>query len=255
MNTEEAIAAIEEALSRIPGLRRTRAFSAEHVEFLQTTGLELGRIFGPDSAIVENFHRIQYRFSGSFVAGFFDLETEEARRHHEAYLHGVEQAEGILRSARSQLSRHGVEALLAESRVKLHGGRVFISHGTETPALTKIERFIRALGLNPVIVDKTPSEGMSVDDLVERRMSESNCAIILATADEEVAGRRQPRPNVIHEIGLAQEKLRNKVIYLKETGCAFPSNVRPKVWGTFTQENLEEAFEKIAMELRAFGLA
>jgi len=53
---------------------------------------------------------------------------------------------------------------------------------------------------------------------------------------------------------MAQEKFKRKVIYLKENGCEFPSNVRPKVWGNFTQDNMENAFEKISKELRAFGL-
>jgi hypothetical protein len=32
------------------------------------------------------------------------------------------------------------------------------------------------------------------------------------------------------------------------------TSAQPKVWENFTQENLESAFEKIAKELRAFGL-
>ena len=85
-------------------------------------------------------------------------------------------------------------------------------------------------------------------------MRDCDCAIILATADEQVEDRHQPRPNVLHEIGLAQEILENRLIYLKEDSCEFPSNVRPKVWEHFTQENLEAAFEKIAKELKAFNL-
>ncbi len=117
-----------------------------------------------------------------------------------------------------------------------------------------MERFVRALGLNPVVVIREAAEGMSVDALVDKRMSESDCAIILATADDEVAGCWQPRLNVIHEIGLAQEKFEGRIIYLKEIGCDFPSNVRPMIWEDFTQDNLEGAFERISKELRSFGL-
>ena len=49
-------------------------------------------------------------------------------------------------------------------------------------------------------------------------------------------------------------KLDNRVIYLKEEGCEFPSNVRPKVWENFGQDNMEAAFERITKELKAFGL-
>jgi predicted nucleotide-binding protein len=95
---------------------------------------------------------------------------------------------------------------------------------------------------------------MAVDDLVEKRLGEADCAVILATADDNVGGRMQPRPNVLHEIGLAQQRLDNRIIYLKEVGCDFPSNVAPKVWENFTQDNMEAAFEKIAKELQAFRL-
>lgn len=254
MNTEDAVAVIDEALAKLPRLLQARAFESEHTEFVQTTGLELGRIFGPDSQIVKNFQHVTYQHRGP-VLFRFNYEDERAPLDIKAYLQGLEQAKGILLSARNQLATHGADALLAESRVKLHGGRVFVSHGSETSALTKVERYVRAMGLEPVIVVREPSEGLSVDDLVDKRMNQSDCALILATADEEVGGRRQPRPNVIHEIGLAQEKFGARVIYLKEEGCEFPSNVRPKVWGNFTQDNMEEAFKKIILELRAFGLA
>jgi hypothetical protein len=132
--------------------------------------------------------------------------------------------------------------------------RIFISHGTESSALLKVERFVRALGHEPVIVKHQPSLGGSVDDVVESNMTSCAAAIVVATRDEQVEGRYQPRPNVLHEIGMAQQKLNNRVIYLKERGCDFPSNINPKIWETFTNENMEEAFIKIAKELHGFEL-
>jgi hypothetical protein len=41
---------------------------------------------------------------------------------------------------------------------------------------------------------------------------------------------------------------------LKEEGCKFPSNITPKVWENFTQDNMENAFIKVAKELKAFGI-
>lgn len=137
--------------------------------------------------------------------------------------------------------------------------RVFVSHGTETKALIKIERFLRGLGITPVIVKDEPSLGKSIDDLVEEQMNSCEAVIILATKDDKVMNQEgkeyyQPRPNVIHEIGLAQEKVKEKVIYLKEEDCVFPSNISPKVWENFTQDNMENAFLKVVKELRAFGI-
>lgn len=254
MELDKAFAILDEALTKIEPLRGAKPLSPSHVEFVLTTGLELARIFGVESAPSKNFARIDYQSVGAFIAGLFNMDEEIARRRHEAYLRGLDAAEGILLSARGQLKTHGADKFLTASRLRSGGGRVFISHGKPSLALTKLERFVRAMGLEPVIVVHGPSEGMSVDALVDKRMGESDCAIILATADDQVGKDHQPRPNVIHEIGLAQERLDNKVVYLKELGCEFPSNVRPKVWETFTQENMEAAFEKVIKELRSFGL-
>jgi len=253
MDSDEAIAIAEEALQKVSSLRSKSPFSAEHVEFIQTTGLELARIFGPDSVVVRNFRQIPYSLRGSHPLYSLNYEREIASKKIEAYLQGLDMAEGVLQSARDQLDKYGVEQMLKDSRLKVSGARIFISHGTQTQALEKVERFVRALGLEPIIVVRTASEGMAVDDLVDTRMDECDGAIILATADDEIDDRWQPRPNVIHEIGLAQEKYENRVIYLKESGCEFPSNIRPKVWESFSQENMEAAFEKISKELHAFG--
>lgn len=106
-----------------------------------------------------------------------------------------------------------------ESRIKWSEGRVFINHGKETQALRKVERIVRTLGLEPGIVILGTSEDLAVGDLVEKRMSESDCTLILATSNNEVKGRKLPRPNIIHKMEMAQGKLRSKVIYLKENGC------------------------------------
>jgi hypothetical protein len=250
---EEALAVLDEAFSKIQILRSSRAMSPAHVEFVQTTGFELARLFGGQSAISANFNSIDYQSVGSFVGSVLDFDQELARRIAAAYQRGLDIAEGVLLSARAQLTRHGFDKILTESRIRANGPRVFVSHGTQTPALTKVEQYLRSLRANPIVVVRGPSEGLAVDDLIQKRLDEADCAIILATADEAVGGRHQPRPNVLHEIGLAQQKFPSKIIYLKEAGCDFPSNVQPKVWENFTQENMESAFEKIAKELRAFG--
>jgi len=151
------------------------------------------------------------------------------------------------------------EREIIAGRISREDKRVFISHGGETKALVKIERFLRGLGITPVIVKHEPSLGKSLDDLIEEQMDTCVGVIILATKDDKIRDERgeeyfQPRPNVIHEIGLAQEKVKERIIYLKEEGCKFPSNIAPKVWENFTQDNMEDAFIKVGKELKAFGI-
>lgn len=85
-------------------------------------------------------------------------------------------------------------------------------------------------------------------------MEECQAQIVLATADDQADGAWQPRMNVIHEVGLGQRMFKDRIIYLKEDRCEFPSNVAPKVWEPFSRDNLEPAYQKIAKELRAMGL-
>ena len=68
---------------------------------------------------------------------------------------------------------------------------------------------------------------------VEANIADADCVIILATADERVGNRMQPRPNVIHEIGLAQEKHGERVIYLKEQRMRFPFECSAQGLGRF----------------------
>lgn len=131
---------------------------------------------------------------------------------------------------------------------------VFIIHGKDSIALHKLERFLRSLGIKPVIAECEASYGRALDNLVQESMASCCCVIALATKDDQVEGRYQPRQNVPHEIGRAQEKFKNRIIYLKEEGCDFPSNISPMVWENFTQDNMEKAFDKVVRELRAFDV-
>ncbi|HUF54031.1 MAG TPA: TIR domain-containing protein [Dehalococcoidia bacterium] len=132
---------------------------------------------------------------------------------------------------------------------------VFIAHGGETEALNKLADFLSDdLGVKPLIVERLPSEGRSVNENVEFYLALANAAIVLATCDDLVDGKYQPRANVHIELGRFQERFGDKVIYLLEEGAAYPSNVSEKVWERFTQDNMEKAFRKVVRELRSFGL-
>ena len=248
---------MQKHLAEIPALKKSQLYSANFTRWTINVDIDLSRIFGTKSGFWVNFHKIPWHWQGDILINAFDDPDEEREKYNKkAYIKGFDYAEGILQSAIDQLQQVGI-ATIEDERGYLTPDakrKIFISHGKQTPALDKVERYIRAFGLEPIIVVRLPSEGKSVDDLVEERITECQCAIILATCDDQVDDYFQPRPNVTHEIGLAQEKLNNRVIYLKEKGCRFSSNTQPKIWEDFTQDNLEAAFEKIVKELRAFKL-
>ena len=134
--------------------------------------------------------------------------------------------------------------------------RIFISHGRPSPALESLKEFVRALGLEPIVVMEQASRGMSLDSKVVTSLKDCVAAVILATGDDRVEGgsRFQPRQNVIHEVGLAQQVLAGRLIYLLEVETEFPSNIAPKVYERFTDGDMTRAFIAVVRDLRAFGV-
>jgi len=147
-----------------------------------------------------------------------------------------------------------------ESVLRVVPPSVFISHGKESVALRKLKEFIETLGIEPLIVKEQASLDKDLPDKVNLYLNQADFVIILATGDDTVIDKKtgaeiiQPRQNVIHEIGLAQKTHSGRVIYLLEEGANFPSNIRPKVWESFKQRNMMDAFLGIVRELRAYGI-
>jgi predicted nucleotide-binding protein len=134
--------------------------------------------------------------------------------------------------------------------------KAFIAHGGKSAARDKLEDFLTALDVTPIIVEEQPSQGRSKDKNVEHYLKLCDCAIILATQGD-VDGRTGefiPRGNILNEIGRCQEIFPNRMVYLLEEGVKFPTNIDEKVWERFTEESMDKAFIKIAKEFRAFGL-
>lgn len=137
---------------------------------------------------------------------------------------------------------------------------VFISHGKESIALGKLKEFIETLGIEPLIVKRQASLDKDLPDKVNLYLNQADFVIILATGDDTVRDKgtgaqiMQPRQNLIHEIGLAQKTHPGRVIYLLEEGTDFPSNIRPRVWESFKQRNMIDAFLGLIRELRAYGI-
>jgi predicted nucleotide-binding protein len=134
--------------------------------------------------------------------------------------------------------------------------KAFIAHGGKSPALTKLCELLSALNITPLVAEDAASQGRSVNEQVEWCLSNSDCAVILGTADdiELKDGKLYPKRNVYIEIGRVQERFPDKTIYLLEEGASFPSNISEKVYERFTQGNMEKAFIKAVKELSVFGI-
>jgi len=134
--------------------------------------------------------------------------------------------------------------------------KAFIAHGGDSPALRKLESYLEALGVQPLIVEEQPSEGRSITENVDYYARQSDFAIILATKGD-VDGKTGgfiPRGNVLMEIGKLQELLKDRIVYLLQAGTKLPTNISDKVRERFTPQSMDNAFIKVAKELKKFGI-
>jgi len=201
----------------------------------------------------------------SIYSGFLVSLIEELKVHPEDVLDAPIPSDDEVKTlkATQPTSKRELKATMSvspESVLRVVPPSVFISHGKESVALRKLKEFIETLGIEPLIVKEQASLDKDLPDKVDLYLNQADFVIILATADDNVRDKqtgtdiKQPRQNVIHEIGLAQKAHPGRIIYLLEEGANFPSNIRPKVWESFKQRNMMDAFLGIVRELRAYGI-
>lgn len=135
--------------------------------------------------------------------------------------------------------------------------KAFIAHGGESAKLNKLCAFLEALGVKPLVSEVQPSEGRLTEGQVDEYMKQADCAIILATYGhivDEKTHEKHPRLNAVDELGRCRKVFPHRTILLLEKEVDLPSNVSGIIHERFTKQNMEDAFIKVAKELRAFGL-
>jgi len=132
--------------------------------------------------------------------------------------------------------------------------QMFISHSGETPAFYRLERFVRDLGITPIVAEWIPFKGRAVPENARAAMDVCQAAIVFATSADQVGKRAQPGRGALIETGILQERFGQRVIYLVEEGVEFGPMADNFACESFTQDCLERAFHRIIIELRAHGL-
>jgi hypothetical protein len=249
--SERAIADLGQKLEELTELLRkeiyknTYEFNYKFLKLKKETEYVLSQNFSENSKELRDFEEVSNVSNWDRVKG---TPTQLSDRRRKIMLRSA----GAIGAIISRIEKFS----LPEMKEALVLPKVFIAHGGKTKALDKVQSFLDVLGIDPLIAEEEPSEDRSVNEQVEWCLNNSDCGIILGTADDKDLkdGKLYPRRNVHIEIGRVQERFPDKVIYLLEEGAAFPSNISEKVYERFTQENMEKAFLKIAKELRAFGI-
>ncbi len=132
--------------------------------------------------------------------------------------------------------------------------RIFISHSGENLAFYRLVSFMWELGVEPVVAEWKPFKGQPVPEHVRSAMESCVAAIVFATAADQVGDRKQPGRGVLIETGMLQERFSERVIYLIENETELGPMADNFACEFFTQDNLEAAYRRVIIELRAFGL-
>ena len=246
MDKDKAIELLKQALTEIPRLRELHFDNQQYKLWRSKIRVILEDTFGSNSREYEVFSR-----SGSQAHIRTPLMPDSI--HQDDYIANLTSHETALKSIIQKYEILGIEekpAVIAERP------KVFIAHGGESPSLNKLREFLEALGVEPLVVEEQPSEGRSVGENVDWYARQADCAIILATKGDidGKTGRFIPRGNVLIEIGKSQELFKDRIVYLLQAGTKFPTNISEKVWGRFTTQRMDDAFIKIARELKKFGI-
>lgn len=131
--------------------------------------------------------------------------------------------------------------------------RIFISHSNIFP--TVVEHFVmvvRRSGFEPVVAERSPNLGRSWSPGQKVKTLMRQCRALVAILTPDDSQTREPRLNVVHEIGLAQG-IPIPIVYLKAKEAKLPSNINP-VYISFELKFPAKANVEFDSNLRALGL-
>ena len=136
--------------------------------------------------------------------------------------------------------------------------KVFIVHGRDTLLRTQVENVLRALGLEPIILQEQANIGKTIIEKIEE-CTDVGFGIVLYTPCDEgrlksEEGKLKPRArqNVVLEHGYLMAKLgRERVCCLVSDDVEFPSDIQGV--GYIPANDFDQWKYKIAKELKAAG--
>lgn len=129
---------------------------------------------------------------------------------------------------------------------------VFISHGHSTEWRV-VGDFVQQYFHLPVFAFESDAwGGLQVTEALTEYLERCSFAICVLTAEDDAgAGKRQGRPNVVHEVGLFQGRYGfDRVILLAEESCAFIPYTPPHCLLTFPRDNIDHTFYRLGELIR-----
>jgi predicted nucleotide-binding protein len=141
-----------------------------------------------------------------------------------------------------------------------NSNKIFIVHGHDEVAKLSVEKLIKEIELEPIILHEKADAGKTIIEKFETHSSDVGFAIVLLTPDDE--GRKKgtetlqlrARQNVIFELGYFIGKLsRQRVCALYKPGVEFPSDYQGVLYTEMDQAGGWKL--KLARELEEAGFS
>ena len=258
--SDEASVLLQEVDGYISNWNHNQATAAwiEHVETFLCHSL------GDGCAQVCDFINVSY------APSFFTSGTDQSY-FEEFYNEGLKTARRKLQGIKDEVAKYfkdeesAASAKNLKSRDSVVSKDIFIVHGHDETLLLEVEKAVRALGLNPVVLRDQPNEGMSLIQKFEKNSSRACFAIFLLTDDEEATVRKNgqvenhARQNVVFEMGYFFNAFRSAdgshkgIFAILEKGVEKPGDVDGLVYHEYVKGSCDWKLS-LAKELSAAGV-
>ena len=146
------------------------------------------------------------------------------------------------------------------SSLSLDRSKIFVVHGHDEGALQATARFLKTIGLEPIVLGEQPDQGLTIIEKFEACASEVGFAVALLTPDDlggaaaDEVQKTRARQNVIFELGYFVGALgRGRACLLRRGQVEIPSDLAGVIYTDF--DHPREGWKvKLARELKAAGM-
>ena len=136
---------------------------------------------------------------------------------------------------------------------------IFVGHGRSKQPLSQLVQMLEEWGIPHKTAVDEPNAGRPIPQKVAETMRQCGAAILIFTADEELADSEgnqlwRPSENVVHELGAAGVLYDNRIIIFKEDRVTLASNFSGIGYIEFEKDRLKEKVFELLRELRHFEI-
>lgn len=140
-----------------------------------------------------------------------------------------------------------VGTITARDKVEIHEAEspktpprdIFLVHGHDESVLYKVSHWVQELtGVKPIILSNQINKGNTLIEKFENSSSDSACAVVLMTPDDEARAKRdassallgRARQNVVFELGYFYGKLKRENVIVLNFGVELPGDINGLVY-------------------------